>query len=74
MGSQTQMVMDTILAKIDAGVLDPGDVIAEDALIADPAKADFDKAYQVPGVAPSQISVKAARSATEASAAASGPR
>ncbi|MEH6739117.1 MAG: GntR family transcriptional regulator [Sulfitobacter sp.] len=35
MGSQTQMVMDTILAKIDAGVLDPGDVIAEDALIAE---------------------------------------
>ncbi|MEH6831067.1 MAG: GntR family transcriptional regulator [Sulfitobacter sp.] len=33
MASQTRMVMDTILNKIDTGTLNPGDVIAEDALI-----------------------------------------
>ncbi|WP_299032021.1 GntR family transcriptional regulator [uncultured Sulfitobacter sp.] len=35
MGVQSQMVVETILAKIDAGFLHPGDIIAEDALIAE---------------------------------------
>lgn len=35
MGAQSQTVIDTILAQIDAGKLHPGDVIAEDALIAE---------------------------------------
>lgn len=35
MGSQSQMVIDTILAKIDTGQLHPGDMVAEDALIAE---------------------------------------
>ena len=33
MASQSRMVIETILSKIDAGTLNPGDVIAEDALI-----------------------------------------
>ncbi len=35
MASQARLVMDTILIKIDTGTLNPGDVIAEDALIAE---------------------------------------
>jgi DNA-binding GntR family transcriptional regulator len=35
MASQRCLVIDTILSKIDAGALNPGDVIAEDALIAE---------------------------------------
>lgn len=34
MGAQSQLVIDTILASIDAGTLHPGEVIAEEALIA----------------------------------------
>jgi DNA-binding GntR family transcriptional regulator len=35
MASQASLVIDTILSKIDTGKLNPGDVIAEDALIAE---------------------------------------
>lgn len=35
MASQTRMVMERIVLMIDAGTLNPGDVIAEDALITD---------------------------------------
>ena len=35
MASQARLVMHTILSKIDTGTLNPGDVIAEDALIAE---------------------------------------
>ena len=34
MGGQSQLVTDTILSMIDTGQLHPGDVVAEDALIA----------------------------------------
>ena len=35
MASQSRMVIETILSKIDAGTLNPGNVIAEDVLIAE---------------------------------------
>lgn len=35
MGAQSQTVIDTILARIDAGSLHPGDVIAEEALMSE---------------------------------------
>ena len=44
MASQTRTVIDTILGMIDAGKLHPGDVIAEDALL---AELDADRLHQV---------------------------